>query len=778
MPLSSPVKNPHEELIEGIVEHITYQSEETGYTVLKLQIAKQPDLTTVVGELPPMYAGESVRLKGVWINHAKYGYQFKVQACEKLMPATINGLQKYLASGMIRGVGAITAKRMIKAFGTDIINIIENEPDRLLEIPLIGERKRDKIVKSWGEHREIQNIMVFLQAHGVSTAYAVKIYKRYGNAAIEVVQQNPWQLAEQVWGIGFKTADRLARSLSITLDHPARLEAGLSHALNKATEEGHVYLLRHELFLRAAALLEEDTDLTPGSLAALLPDSLGRMAARGIVMLENDPDNPDVYHMPLWHAEDGAAKRMKELLSLARQPDIDLLRAWLETYQAEQGIAFSPEQREAVETAALSKIFILTGGPGTGKTTVSRAILDWFDHDKQRLLLASPTGRAAKRLAEVSGREAGTIHRLLEFDPKNMQFKRNEYSPLDTDLLLLDEVSMIDTVLFSQLLKAIPYRARLILVGDSDQLPSVGPGSVLKDLLASGAVPKVELKTIFRQAEASRIVRNAHLVNQGEMPELLPPRGAHRNEDAFFVQAETPENIVAQVLDLVTRRLPAAGFNVSDIQVLCPMNRGLVGSQNINAQLQTLLNPASPGKAELVRGNRILRTGDRVIQLRNNYDREVFNGDMGEIRRIDHEDQQIIVAYPEQVVAYDFGEQDELALAYSLSIHKSQGSEFPVVVLPLGMSHYMMLQRNLIYTGMTRARKLLVIVGQPKAVNLAVKNDQLRTRNTRLKERLSDDRVPGADSDIPSVLPTVFPVFDLEAYVRQLDAEREEAGSE
>lgn len=730
LPQQLSLLQPAEAELEGVVDRISFHAEDTGYTVLKLKSQRDDELITVVGELPNLFAGETLRLHGSWSNHPKYGAQFKAERFEKLLPATITGLQRYLASGLIKGVGPVTARRLIRHFGMDLMRVIEEEPERLQEVPLIGKAKREQIVQSWNEHREIQNIMIFLQTHGVSTAYAVKIFKQYGNQALEVVKQNPYRLAEEIWGIGFKIADKLASQLGLSGEHPDRLEAGLLYALQKATSDGHLFLLRHELLWRAAELLEVKTDL--------LPAALERMGQRDLVILENDPENPDVYVRGLWQAETGAAEKLIGLMEHVEPPDPEKLEAWLTDYQQDVQIEFSAEQLTALRQAAASKMFILTGGPGTGKTTLSRAILDWFEHQGQHMLLASPTGRAAKRLSEVSGREASTIHRLLEFDPRQMAFNRNEYAPLDTDLLLLDEVSMIDTTLFYHLLRALPQQVRLVLVGDSDQLPSVGAGAVLKDLISSGVIPAVELKTIFRQAEASRIVRNAHLVNRGEMPVLLPPRGAHREENAFFIEAGRPEAVIEQVCELVSQRLPKAGHHPATIQVLCPMNRGLLGTQALNQRLQELLNPPSPEKSELLRGQRILRAGDRVMQLRNNYDRDVFNGDLGEVLRIDGEDQQLVVQFPDKAVTYDLSDTDELALAYALTIHKSQGSEFPVVVMPLAQQHYMMLQRNLFYTGMTRAKKLLIVVGQRRAIEMAVNNHKLVERRTRLAERLQE----------------------------------------
>lgn len=718
---------PAYETLEGTIERVTFQAEDTGYTVFKLKAPRRSDLVTVVGLLPLLYAGESVRLQGYWTLHPKHGHQFKALHLEKVLPATAVGLEKYLASGLIRGVGPVTAKRLVQTFGTDIIRVIEQEPDRLLEVPLIGPRKRDVIVQSWHEHREIQNVIVFLQAHGVSTTYAVKIYKKYGNEAIAVVQANPYRLAEEIWGIGFKTADKLARELGHAADSPFRLRVGLLYALQRATEEGHLYLPCQELFQRAAKLLEVPWESLPPIL-----EELGQSAQ---VICEGSPENPDIYLASLWHMEKGCAERLSALLNTPVQTDCQALHQWLKTFEMEH-MPLAPEQQEAVVQAARHRVFILTGGPGTGKTTVSRAILQWFEHCHRRILLASPTGRAAKRLQEVTGRPAQTLHRLLAFDPSRQAFKRNEDHPLEADVVLLDEVSMIDLPLFYALLKALPSQAHLILVGDSDQLPSVGPGAVLKHLLDAAIIPAVTLKRIFRQAQTSLIVRNAHRVNQGRLPQLLLPTASNRHHDSFFMPCDNPEAILSTVLDLVGRRLPAAGYHPHDIQVLCPMNRGRVGTQCLNQELQAILNPPVPHKPEFKRGQHCLRQGDRVIQLRNNYEREVFNGDMGQIVHMDPEEQCLQVQFPEGTVTYDFADSDELALAYALSIHKSQGSEYPVVVLPLSLQHYLMLQRNLLYTGMTRARQLLILVGEKRAIHLAVRNSYQQIRYSHLAERL------------------------------------------
>lgn len=716
------------EILEGIIERVTYQAEDSGYAVLKLLPNTAEEWVTAVGEMPPVFAGESVRLYGTWTLHPKHGAQFRASKIEKLMPATAVGLEKYLASGLIRGVGPVTAKRLIQAFGTEIVAVIEQEPERLQEVPKIGPRKRAMIVSSWNEHREIQNVMVFLQEHGVSTAYAVKIYKKYGEQAIAVVQANPYRLAEEIWGIGFKTADALAQSLGLDPHSPLRIRAGIFYALQRAALEGHLYLPRLELLDKTAALLAVPQEVCRPALNLL-------MLAQQLIA-EGEPENPDVYLQEVWQAESDSARLLGQLLSLLAPPDPVALGTYLSAFESENGLILAPEQREAVAMAAASQVFVLTGGPGTGKTTVSKAILGWFAQFHAKIQLASPTGRAAKRLSEVAGRPAKTLHRLLEFDPAKQAFQRDQHCPLDLELLLLDEVSMIDLPLFYALLKALPPQAHLILIGDSDQLPSVGPGAVLWHLLDSGRVPAIRLKQIFRQAEASLIVRNAHRVNQGSMPELLPPTGSHREADAFFMRADTPEAILKMVLDLVARRLPAAGYLPEDIQVLCPMHRGLIGAQRLNQELQQVLNPPSPQKSELMRGSRLLRQGDRVIQLRNNYDKAVFNGDLGLVRDLDGEEQVLKVAFGESQVDYDFADLDELGLAYALTVHKSQGSEYPVVIVPLSTQHFLMLQRNLLYTAMTRARKLLILVGQVKAVELAVNQFQENRRYSRLAQRL------------------------------------------
>jgi len=724
------------DILEGIIERVTYQSEASGYAVLKLlpqsqKQGQQLEWVTAVGEMPPVYAGESVRLHGAWTLHPKHGSQFRASKIEKLMPATAVGLEKYLASGLIRGVGPVTAKRLIGAFGTEIIAVIEGQPERLQEVPKIGPRKRAMIVSSWNEHREIQNVMVFLQEHGVSTTYAVKIFNKYRDQAIAVVQANPYRLVEDIWGIGFKTADALAQSLGLDPHSPLRLRAGLFYALQKASQEGHLYLPRRELLEKTAALLAVEQNLCIPVLALLI-------AAQQLVA-ESDlghPENPDLYLPDAWQAESEAARLLRLLLSHSDPPDPAALLAYLTAFERENQIELAPEQRDAVRLAAANKVFVLTGGPGTGKTTVSKAILGWFAQQKCKIQLASPTGRAAKRLGEVAGRPAKTLHRLLEFDPSKQAFLRDLHFPLELDLLVLDEVSMIDLPLFYALLKALPETAHLILIGDSDQLPSVGPGAVLRHILDSGQVPAVILKQIFRQAEASLIVRNAHRVNSGMLPELLPPTGSHRDADAFFMRAESPEAILNTVRDLVARRLPAAGYKTEDLQVLCPMHRGLIGAQRLNQELQAVLNPPSPQKSELMRGSRILRQGDRVIQLRNNYDRAVFNGDLGWVQDLDGEEQLLKVSFAEIQVDYDFADIDELGLAYALTVHKSQGSEYPVVILPLSTQHFLMLQRNLLYTAMTRARKLLILVGQVNAIELAVNNFQQQKRYSRLAQRI------------------------------------------
>jgi exodeoxyribonuclease V alpha subunit len=729
--------------LQGTVERITYVNEETQYVVARLDVPGSRDLATIVGNLPSLTPGETLRLQGAWTHHKKYGDQFLVHRYETLAPATLTGIQRYLGSGLIKGVGPVFAKRLVDAFGLDTLRVIEEDPDRLLTVEGIGPLRLRRITSAWGEQKEIREVMLFLQGHGVSSTYAVKIFKTYGQAAIATVKANPYRLAQDIYGIGFKTADRIAQSLGVPADSPLRAQAGIIHVLQELADQGHVYAPQGDLLREAETTLQIPR--------ALLESAIADLARQDRVVAEELPEGERaVYLKPLHVAEEQVARRLADLLRAPRLPvpiNVEKALQWVEGVTRLQ---LAPQQREAIRMALAHKVLVITGGPGTGKTTILRCIIRILEKKGVRMHLASPTGRAAKRMAEATGHEASTIHRLLEWSPAQAGFQRHASRPLTTDLVIVDEASMLDVVLMNSLLRAIPLTATLVLVGDADQLPSVGPGTVLRDLLESGRVPAVRLTEIFRQAEQSRIVLNAHRVNRGEFPDLSrPPAGPHParrdglfrgggESDFHFVAEEDAERIRQLIVDLASRRLPARyGFDpVEDIQVLTPMHRGVIGAAQLNAALQAALNPARAGAMEVMRGGRVFRAGDRVMQLRNNYDKEVYNGDIGRIARVDLEEQEVIVRVDGRPVSYDFSEMDELTLAYAATVHKSQGSEYPAVILPLHTTHYPMLQRNLLYTAVTRAKRLLVVVGMKKALAIAVKNDATLRRASRLADRL------------------------------------------
>lgn len=725
--------------LEGSVARITYVSEESQYVVARLEVPGKPDPVTIVGTVLSLTPGETLRVHGRWSHHPKYGEQFRVDRYESVVPATIAGIQKYLGSGMIKGIGPVFAKRLVEAFGDETLKIIEETPGRLAEVEGIGPKRQQRITTAWAEQREIREVMLFLQGHGVSPAYAVRIFRTYGQAAIATVRDNPYRLARDIRGIGFKTADKIARELGIPADSPLRAAAGILHTLNEQTDEGHVYVPEDEL-LRATA---EGLEIPE----ALLPDALAALGADEAVVTEPLPTGRAVYLPALHVSEVHLAERLADLLRAPRAvPPIDMAQAlaWVEQ---KTGLALTEEQRQAVRLAFQEKLLIITGGPGTGKTTILQAVVRLLEAKKLRMHLASPTGRAAKRLAEVTGHDAGTLHRLLEWNPREGGFQRNSRTPLETDFVVVDEASMIDLLLAHHLLQAIPLTATLLLVGDADQLPSVGPGTVLQDLLAVPGIPAIRLTTIFRQAAQSRIVSNAHRVNRGEFPDLTVS-AADRTQDFFFIAEDDPPKLQELIVDLAQRRLPGRyGLDpLTDIQVLTPMHRGPIGAAQLNAALQAVLNPPRSGATELLRGGRIFRVGDRVLQLRNNYDKEVYNGDLGRIAAIEPTEQSVVLQIDDREVAYDFSELDELALAYAVTVHKSQGSEYPVVIVPLHTTHYPMLQRNLLYTAITRARRLLVLVGTRKALGIATRNDATRRRYSRLRERLAsvEDRRAGS----------------------------------
>ena len=719
------------EPLSGLVERVTFHSPETGFCVLRVKVRGQRDLVTVVGHAASISAGEFVQAAGVWVNDRSHGLQFKADFLRATPPTTAEGIEKYLGSGLIKGIGSVYAKKLVKAFGDAVFDVIEQEPDKLRQVTGIGPKRAQRIIAGWADQKVIREIMVFLHSHGVGTSRAVRIFKTYGPDAIQLITENPYRLARDIRGIGFKTADAVAARLGIEKTAMIRARAGISYALAEATDQGHCGLPTAQLIPLAAKLLEIDP--------AIIEDALALELREGTVIADTLADEPCVFLTGLYRAEQAIADRLRRLAAgRVPWPPIDAAKAipWAE---GKAGITLADSQREALRQALSSKLLVITGGPGVGKTTLVNSILTILKAKDVSIALAAPTGRAAKRLSESTGMEAKTIHRLLETDPQAGGFKRDETNPLDCDLLVVDETSMVDVPLMNALLRAVPPRAALLLVGDVDQLPSVGPGQVLGDVIGCGAVPVVRLTEIFRQAATSRIIVNAHRINAGQMPDWPNPNsGAGDESDFYFVEAATPEIGVAKLIEIVRGRIPRRfGFDpVRDVQILCPMNRGGMGARSLNIELQRVLNP--PGDLRVERFGWTFGVGDKVMQIENDYDKEVYNGDLGIVSAIDSEEGTLTVVFDGRPVTYDHGELDEIVLAYATTIHKSQGSEYPAVVIPVVTQHYTMLQRNLIYTGVTRGKRLVVMVGQRRALAMAVRGTQGRRRWSKLREWLSD----------------------------------------
>ena len=691
------------------------------------------ELVTVVGNLLDANVGSVLLIDGNWKVDAKYGRQFLAESWEETMPATVFGIEKYLGSGLIKGVGPKFAKKIVQQFGTDTLEIIEMQVQRLLEVPGIGKKRVDKIAESWERQKEIKNVMLFLQDHGVSTAFAAKIYRQYGNESIAKVKENPFRLADDIWGIGFKTADSIAQKMGIEKGKFVRLRSGIFYTLNKLAELGHCYATREQLIEKASVLLEVEQPE--------LEITLDEMLRTNDIIRDVFEEKEAIYLPPYYFSESGCAKRLVHLMS-GRQKKCENPEKILEKVAQSSQITYDEIQWQAVKTAISSKVMVLTGGPGTGKTTTTLGIISAYKQAGCEIILAAPTGRAAKRMSEATGMEAKTIHRLLEYKPQE-GYQKNEDHPLEGDVLILDECSMIDIMLMYNLLKAMPEQMSLILVGDIDQLPSVGAGNVLRDIIDSGRVPVVRLNRIFRQAQGSRIIMNAHRINKGEGIDM---RGG-KDADFFFAPKESNQDVVNTIVQYCKTNLPRY-YHVDplqDIQVLTPMQRGECGAINLNQVLQEAMNPS---KIFLRRGGTQYRLNDKVMQIRNDYEKEVFNGDIGTITKVDMEERELTVLFETREVVYDVTELDELMLAYAVTIHKSQGSEYPIVVMPFTMSHFVMLQRNLLYTGVTRAKKILVLVGEKKAIYYAIRNETTTRRNTCLARRLQSDSEESKEVEI------------------------------
>ncbi len=724
--------------LSGQIERITYTNDETGFTIARVKVYGQKDLVTVVGHLMSPAPGEILNMRGEWVNHPKFGEQFKVVESKTTVPATVYGIRKYLGSGLIKGLGPVMAGRIVKQFGEQTLDVIENEIEKLSRVNGIGKKRIAMIQKAWDEQKEIRDIMLFLQSHEISSGYATKIFKQYGNRSIAVVTDNPYRLATDIFGIGFVIADRIAAKLGFPEESHLRVEAGILYVLNQLSDEGHVFYPYEPLIKKSQEIL--------GVGRNVVVEALGNIAVERKIIVEDinksteefKENNKAVYLAKFHLCETSISDRLKILLTAPKSVRPVASERAIDWVQRQLNITLAEKQVKAIHSALTNKVMIITGGPGTGKTTIINAVLKIFSRLNVKTLLAAPTGRAAKRMSETTGHEAKTIHRLLEFSFIKGGFQKNQDKPLNCDLLILDEASMIDTILMHHLLKAVPSSATAILVGDVNQLPSVGAGNVLNDMITSGAVPVVELNEIFRQAKASRIIVNAHKINNGIVPSF---ENEIPNNDFYFIRQEDPQKVLEIILELTKTRIPRRfGFDpVDDIQVLTPMHKGVVGAVNLNMELQKTLNPVQDG---IVRGNRNFRVNDKVMQIRNNYDKEVFNGDIGRITGIQPEGYQVIVTYDGRDVAYEFSDLDEIVLAYAVSVHKSQGSEYPAVVIPILTQHYILLQRNLIYTAITRGRNLVVVVGTRNALAIGINNDKTKKRFTYLKHRLTKLSVP------------------------------------